>query len=64
MAHPRDRASVTTTAVLQIVETALRAWLHGARDAGVAAARHQIENLLREEFDQIARQVQKEIGSA
>lgn len=51
----RDRAAVTTTTVVQIIQQALLARLE--RDDGdLAAARAAIEMLLREEFFDVQRQ--------
>jgi hypothetical protein len=53
---PADPAAVVATAILQIVRSALLAWLH--RDhADMASARAEIEEVLRTEFYDIERQV-------
>jgi hypothetical protein len=59
----RDRAAVATTAIIQIVGTALVEWFN--RDQpDLAAARAEIETILRDEFFDIARQVRDEIRLA
>jgi hypothetical protein len=59
MSTHRDRAAVVTTAVLAIVVEALRAWLyHG--DGSLADARAAIEDILRDEFADIKREVSSE----
>jgi hypothetical protein len=50
----QDRAAVVTRAILQIVCSALIAWLHGEH-ADMAGARDAIEALLRDEFSELAR---------
>jgi hypothetical protein len=60
--QPRDRAAVVATAILQIVETALRDLLRGAHgDAG--ALHREITALLRDEIDNVARTTLNEIRS-
>jgi hypothetical protein len=56
-----DRAAVVTVGVLQIINTALLRWFDGD-DADMPAARAAVENLLRDEFFDIARQVRDEIA--
>ena len=56
----RDRAAVVATAIIHIVVTALRSCLHGERPDAIPAARVEIEALLRNEFDEIARQARDE----
>lgn len=58
--QPRDRAAAAATAIIQIIITALRAWLHGDQ-SDFAAARAAIETLLRQEFFDIARETRDEI---
>ena len=48
-AFARDRATAVTTAIIQIVDTALLNWFHGD-DAGLTAVRAEIEALLRQNF--------------
>ena len=57
--HARDRAAAATTAVIQVLKVALLAWFDCA-DADITAARSEIEMLLRNEFEEIARQVRDE----
>jgi hypothetical protein len=55
-----DRASVTATVILQIVRSALTAWLQ--RDqAAVASVRGEVEAVLRAEFDDVVRTTLSEI---
>jgi hypothetical protein len=50
-----DRASRVATAILQVVREALRTWLYrGHTDP--AAMRGEIEAILRDEFEDVARQ--------
>jgi uncharacterized protein (DUF2267 family) len=56
----RDRAAVVTGAVLHIVRRALLEWLDGD-DVSFAAARTEVETLLRAEFHDIARTTLNEI---
>jgi hypothetical protein len=58
-----DRAAVVATAILQTVRRALLEWLHrdGSDDAGLAAARTEIETLLGDEFADVARTTRNEI---
>jgi hypothetical protein len=58
-AVPRDRAATVTATIVAIVVDALRAWLRGG-SAGLADVRGQIENVLREEFEDVTRQVRGE----
>jgi len=51
---PKDRAAVVTTAILQVVVSALRQWLN-ERGVGLSAVRVEVENILREEFADVAR---------
>ena len=57
----RDRAAVVTTAITHIVVTALRSCLYGERPDAFLSARAGIEELLRDEFDEIARKTRDEI---
>lgn len=54
-----DRAAVTTTAILQIVRVVLHAWLDHGRAPVVARA--AIEDLLRDEFADVANTAVSEI---
>jgi hypothetical protein len=56
----RDRAAVTSTAVVQIVATALRRWNAGDPTA-LSAARAAVANYLRDEIADIERAVRNEI---
>jgi hypothetical protein len=55
-----DRAVVVSKTLVHILGEALRAWFHGDQ-TDFAATRGAIEAILREEFDEIARQVRDEI---
>jgi hypothetical protein len=55
--HARDRAAVASKTVVHILGEALRAWFHGDQ-TDFGATRAAIEAILREEFEEIARQVQ------
>lgn len=52
----RDRASVVATTIISIVTDALRRWLRGD-PADLAGARGEVESVLRDEFDDIVRQI-------
>ena len=56
----QDRAAVVSKTLVHILGEALRAWFHGDQ-SDFAATRGAIEEILREEFDEIARQVRDEI---
>ena len=58
--HTRDRAAIVTTAILRIVQEALRAWLYRG-DAAMPSARAEIEAVLRDEFADVARMTRDEI---
>ncbi|MGB8896962.1 MAG: hypothetical protein WCD13_22030 [Pseudolabrys sp.] len=60
--YSQDRAGVVSRAVLQIVTRELRAWADGEPDADIAAVCPEIESILRNEFQEIARQVRDEIA--
>jgi hypothetical protein len=62
--HSQDRAGVVSRAVLQIVTRELRAWADGEPDANIAAVCPEIEAILRDEFQEIARQARDEITLA
>jgi hypothetical protein len=62
--HSQDRAGVVSRAVLQIVTRELRAWADGEPDANSAAVCPEIEAILRDEFQEIARQARDEITLA
>jgi hypothetical protein len=51
----QDRAAITTTTVIQLIEQALLVWFE-RDDVNLAAARAAIEMLLREEFADVQRQ--------
>jgi hypothetical protein len=57
--HSKDRAAIVSKAVLQIVTRELRAWVYGA---DIAAVCPEIEAILRDEFQEIARQARDEIA--
>jgi hypothetical protein len=59
--HARDRAAVVTTAVIQVLREAQPAWFDG-QDVDIAAVRSEIERILRNEFEEIARQTRDEIA--
>jgi hypothetical protein len=59
--HPCDRADVVATAILQIVRQALQEWLYRG-DVDLTTVRAQVENILRDEFHDIERQVAGERG--
>ena len=59
--HTQDRAATVTTAVIQVLRVALLAWFDSA-DTDIAEARSEIEMLLRNEFEEIGRQVRDEIA--
>ena len=61
--HARDRAAAATTAVIQVLRVALLAWFDCGY-ADIAAAHSEIEILLRNEFEEIARQARDEITLA
>jgi hypothetical protein len=61
--HARDRAAAVTTAVIQVLRVTLLAWFD-CDDADIAATRSEIEMLLRNEFEEIARQTRDEITLA
>ena len=61
--HARDRSAAVTTAVIQVLRVALLAWFD-RDDADIAAVRSEIEMLLRNEFEEIARQARDEITLA
>ena len=58
----RDRAAVVATAIIHIVVTALRSCPHGERSDALAAVRTEIEAVLHDEFQEIARQARDEIA--
>jgi hypothetical protein len=59
-AFARDRAAVVTTAVVRVLGDALLNWFH--RDGtDLAAARAEVETILRDEFHDIARTTRDEI---
>lgn len=60
MTGRRDRAAVVAKAIIQIIGTALRAWFHGDQP-DFAAVLSEIEAVLRDHFDEIARQTRDEI---
>ena len=60
MTAVRDRAAVTTTAILQIVRKALLAWLDGGQ-RNMAGTRAEIQTLLRDEFADVARETRNQI---
>ena len=60
MTAVRDRAAVTTTAILQIVRKALLAWLNGGQ-CNMASTRAEIQALLRDEFSDVAREAHNQI---
>ena len=57
---PQDRAAIATTAIIQIIATALRARFDDP-NASLAAVRPEIEAILREEFFENARETRDEI---
>ena len=58
-AQPRDRAYAAAGTIIAIVVDALRHWLHG-EPVTLTGVRAAIENTLRDEFDDLARQVRGE----
>lgn len=58
--HSKDRAAVVATAIIHIVVTALGSRLHGEWPDAIAAARDEIEAVLRQEFSDIARTARDE----
>jgi hypothetical protein len=56
---PPDRAAAVTTSILLTVTTGMRRWLDG-EPVPRAAIRTEIENTLRDEFADVARQVRGE----
>jgi hypothetical protein len=50
----QDRAAKTATTILAIVADALRLWLRGNPGSSLGDARTQIENVLRDEFADVA----------
>jgi hypothetical protein len=55
----RDRAAIVTTTILAIVVDALRQWLRGSSGA-LTDVHTQIENVIRDEFADLARQARSE----
>jgi hypothetical protein len=55
----RDRAAVVTTAILLIVASGMRRWLDG-EPIPRAAMRGEIQDALRDEFEDVAREVRGE----
>jgi hypothetical protein len=63
--HSKTRAAFVSTTILQIVARKLRAWADGDQpDGGLAAARAEIEMLLRDEFYENSRETRDEIRLA
>jgi hypothetical protein len=60
--HSKIRAAIVSKAVLQIVTRELCAWADGEPDADIAAVCSEIESILRNEFQEIARQARDEIA--
>jgi len=56
-----DRAAAVSASILSIVRKALLNWLHGDSTDYLASVRTEIENVLRDEFQDIARNVVHEI---
>jgi hypothetical protein len=55
----RDRAHAASGTIIAIIVDALRAWLHG-QPVVLRDVRAQVEALLRDEFDDLARQIRGE----
>jgi hypothetical protein len=56
----KDRAAAVTVTIIEVLRRALHTWLH-QDNTDFAAARTEIESILRGEFDDVARQAANEI---
>ncbi len=63
MTGRQDRAAVVTTAIIQIIVTALRTRLDDS-NASLASVRPEVEAILRQEFFENAREARDQIPPA
>lgn len=63
MTGRQDRAAVVTTAIIQIIVTALRTRLDNS-NASLASVRPEVEAILRQEFFENAREARDQIPPA